>query len=148
MGKTTFMLQVARNVARQGRPVVYFCYEHDQLTMLVRLVALEAGIIGGIDAPSVNRIRSSFEASDGLGRGLAQRLADTYGGAEALDAVREYSDRLTVHRSSGTTTTLEEIRETVAKVTAEHGTSPFVCIDYLQKVPVPGVRQEAERVTT
>ena len=29
LGKTTFALQVARNVAREGRPVLYFSYEHD-----------------------------------------------------------------------------------------------------------------------
>ena len=148
MGKTTWVLQVARNVARQGRPVLYFCYEHDQMAMLVRLVALEAGLIGGVDAPGINRIRSSFEAADGLGRGLSQRLSDTYGGVEALDVVREYSDRLIVHRSSGTTTTMDEIRDAVAKVAAQHGTPPFVCIDYVQKIPVPGLQQEDERVTT
>ena len=71
MGKTTWVLQVARNVARQGRPVVYFCYEHDQTTMLIRLVALEAGLIAGMEAPSINRVRSIFETTDGLGRGLA-----------------------------------------------------------------------------
>ena len=142
MGKTTWVLQVARNVARQGRPVLYFCYEHDQTTMLVRLVALEAGLIGGIEAPSINRIRSTFEASDGLGRSLSQRLSDTSGGAEALEVVREYSDRLTVHRSSGSTTTLEVIKQTVEAVTEKHGTPPFVCIDYLQKIPMPGVAEE------
>ena len=103
MGKTTWMLQVARNIARQGRPVLYFCYEHDQTTMLIRLVALEAGLIGGVDAPGINRIRATFEAADGLGRSLSERLADTSGGAEALEIVKEYSDRLTIHRSSGST---------------------------------------------
>jgi replicative DNA helicase len=147
MGKTTWMLQVARNIARQGRPVVYFCYEHDQTTMLIRLVALEAGLIGGVDAPPINRIRSSFEASDGLGRNLTQRLSDTVGGAQALDVVREYSDRLHIHRSSGTTTTMEQIKSTIAAVQEQHGASPFVCVDYLQKVPVPGMAED-ERVTT
>jgi replicative DNA helicase len=147
MGKTTWVLQVARNIARQGRPVLYFCYEHDQTTMLIRLVALEAGMIGGVDAPTINRIRSSFEASDGLGRGLSTRLSDTRGGAEALEVVREYADRLTVHRSSGSTTTIDEIKTAVAKVAAEHGTAPFVCIDYLQKIPMPGMPHEDERVT-
>lgn len=142
MGKTTWMLQVARNVARQGRPVLYFCYEHDQTSMLIKLVALEAGLIGGIDAPGVNRIRASFEASDGLGRGLRERLMDTRGGAEALDVVREYSDRLTIHRSSGSTTTMAVIKETIAQVKERHGTSPFVCIDYLQKIPMPGLSEE------
>jgi replicative DNA helicase len=147
MGKTTFVLQVARNIARQGRPVVYFCYEHDQTTMLIRLVALEAGLIGGVEAPSVNRIRSTFEASDGLGRTLSERLADTAGGSEGLEIVREYSDRLAIHRSSGTTTSLEEIKKTIAAVTERHGTPPFVCIDYLQKIPVAGALDEEERTT-
>ena len=147
MGKTTWVLQVARNVARQGRPVLYFCYEHDQTTMLVRLVALEAGLIGGIDAPGINRVRTTFESADGLGRSLAQRLADTSGGSEALEVVKEYSDRLTIHRSSGTQTTLDEIKKTIAAVTEKHGRAPFVCIDYLQKIPMPGTNGEEERIT-
>jgi replicative DNA helicase len=147
MGKTTWVLQVARNVARQGRPVLYFCYEHDQTTMLVRLVALEAGLIGGLDAPGINRVRSTFEAADGLGRSLSHRLADTAGGSEALEVVREYSDRLTIHRSSGTQTTMDEIKKTIAAVTEKHGRPPFVCIDYLQKIPMPGASSEDERIT-
>ena len=147
MGKTTWVLQVARNIARQGRPVLYFCYEHDQTTMLIRLVALEAGLIGGIEAPSINRIRYTFEASDGLGRGLRERLADTAGGAEALDIVQEYSDRLSIHRSSGSTTTLDHIKEAIVQVKEKHGTAPFVCIDYLQKIPMPGLPNEDERIT-
>jgi replicative DNA helicase len=147
MGKTTWVLQVARNVARQGRPVLYFCYEHDQTTMLVRLVALEAGLIGGIDAPGINRVRTTFESADGLGRSLSQRLADTSGGSEALEVVKEYSDRLTIHRSSGTQTTLDEIKKTIAAVTEKHGRAPFVCIDYLQKIPMPGTNGEEERIT-
>lgn len=126
MGKTTWVLQVARNVARQGRPVLYFCYEHDQTTMLIRLVALEAGLIGGVEAPSVNRIRSTFEASDGLGRTLSERLADTAGGSEALEVVREYSDRLTIHLSSGTTTSLEEIKKEIREVIDHQVTPPFL----------------------
>lgn len=147
MGKTTWVLQVARNIARQGRPVLYFCYEHDQTTMLIRLVALEAGLLGGPDAPNLNRIRHTFEASDGLGRSLKERLADTHGGAEALDIVREYSDRLTIHRSSGSTTTLEVIKQAIEDVHRKHGAAPFVCIDYLQKIPMKGVAEE-ERITS
>jgi replicative DNA helicase len=137
LGKTTWALQVARNVARQGRPVVYFCYEHDQAALLVRLVALEAGLVGGIDAPSVSQIRSIFETTDGLGLSLVDRLAETAGGEEALEIVREYADRLSIHRSSGGRTTLAVIKQTVEAVAERHGTEPFVVIDYLQKVPLP-----------
>ncbi|QLQ11470.1 MAG: AAA family ATPase [Nocardioidaceae bacterium] len=148
LGKTTLMMQVARNVARSGRAVLVFSYEHDQQTSLIRLVAMEAGIIGGADAPSVQRIRHAFEATDGMGYGLAQRLADTAGGAEAIEIVREYADRLAVHRSTGSSTGLEIIAETIEKVRADTGMSPLVVVDYLQKVPTPGERlDEADRTT-
>ena len=147
LGKTTWMLQVARNVARAGRPVVYFCYEHDQETMLVRLVALEAGLIGGLDAPDMGRLRRIFESSDGLGASLSARLSATVGGAEAVEVLREYSDRLVIHRSSGTTTTLEVIKDCIERVHAETGQRPMVMLDYLQKIAMPGIPGEDERST-
>lgn len=150
LGKTTWALQVARNVARQGRPVAYFCYEHDQASMLVRLVALEAGLVGGVEAPTASELRTIFETSDGRGLALEDRLAWTVGGEEALATVREYADRLSVHRSSGIRTTIEVIKRTVAAVAEAQGTEPFVVIDYLQKVPVTDdpVATMAEEVRT
>lgn len=148
LGKTTLMMQVARNVARTGRAVLVFSYEHDQQTSLIRLVALEAGIVGGPDAPSIQRIRQSFEATDGMGHGLAERLSDTDGGSEAIEIVREYAERLVVHRSTGSSTGLEAITEAIDKVRAETGQSPLVVVDYLQKVPVPGEKlSEDDRIT-
>ena len=148
MGKTTWALQVARNVARQGRPVVYFCYEHDQAALLVRLVALEAGLIGGSEAPSVSQVRGIFETTDGLGLPLDERLAGTAGGEEALEVVREYADRLHIHRSSGGRTTIDVIERTIVETAEEHGAAPLVVVDYLQKVPVPGdTLREDERIT-
>ena len=146
-GKTTFVLQVARNIARAGRPVLYFCYEHDQETMLIRLLALEAGLVGGVEAPNIQRIRRTFEASDGLGRNLRQRLADTSGGSEAIEIVREYSDRLVVHRSSGSQTDIDEIKKAIVEMKEVTGVAPFVCIDYLQKIPFSGAPNEDERIT-
>ena len=146
-GKTTFVLQVARNIARAGRPVLYFCYEHDQETMLIRLLALEAGLIGGVEAPNIQRIRRTFEASDGLGRNLNERLNDTSGGAEAIEIVREYSDRLVIHRSSGSQTNLDQIKQAIVEMREVTGVSPFVCVDYLQKIPFPGTPNEDERIT-
>ena len=111
LGKTTWAMQVARNIARGGRAVLMFSYEHDQQTALIRLVALEAGLVGASEAPSVQRIRQSFEATDGMGAGLAERLSDTDGGAEAIEIVREYAERLVVHRSTGSSTGLLAINE-------------------------------------
>ena len=146
LGKTTWVLQVARNTARSGRPVVLFSFEHDTQTLLIRLVALEAGQLGGLAAPNVARIRSSFESSDGRTGSLAERLKDTEGGVEALDVVQEYADRLQLHRSTGTSTSLEVIAAAIDQVREHAGEVPLVIVDYLQKVHSPIADQE-ERIT-
>jgi replicative DNA helicase len=148
LGKTTWVLQVGRNIARSGRAVLMFSYEHDLQTLLVRLVALEAGLLGGPEAPSLNRVRQSFEAVDGLTGSLVERLGDTDGGAKAIEVVQEYADRLILHRSTGSATGVEQIRAAVAQVREETGQLPLVIVDYLQKVHVPGgIPAEDERVT-
>ena len=147
LGKTTWAMQVARNVARSGRSVVIFSYEHDLQTLLIRLVALEAGQLGGPDAPSLNRIRQSFECADGLTGSLSERLADTDGGAKALEVVQEYADRLVMQRSTGTKTDLNAIEDAIERVHQDTGQLPMVIVDYLQKVACPGVPDETERIT-
>ena len=148
LGKTTWSLQVARNIARSGRSVVFCSFEHDPQTMLVRLVALEAGESGGVEAPGVGRIRASFEATDGPGGSLAERLSDTVGGQDAITRVQQYSDRLMLHRSTGSSTTLEVIRQAVEEAKRVTTQLPLVVVDYLQKVRVPdGSSLEDERVT-
>jgi replicative DNA helicase len=147
LGKTTWALQVARNVARSGRSVVFFSFEHDPQTMLVRLVALEAGEVGGIRAPGIARVRESFEATDGPGGSLSERLADTVGGVEGVARVQEYSDRLLLHRSTGSSTGLDVIREAVEAAKKTTKQLPLVVVDYLQKVRIAGSPVEQERVT-
>jgi replicative DNA helicase len=148
LGKTTWALQVARNVARSGRTALFFSFEHDAQSMLIRLVALEAGLIAGLEAPGIARIRQSFEAADGRTGNIVDRLANTDGGAEAVETVREYAERLIVHRSTGSSTSLEVIRSAVEDVRKETGQLPLVVVDYLQKVRVPdGPIEEQDRVT-
>ena len=80
LGKTSWALQVGRNIAADGRPVVYFCFEHDPQYLLERLVALEAGEAGGLDAPDLRRIRTAFEGVD-AGSGTPGRPARRTGTA-------------------------------------------------------------------
>ena len=148
MGKTTWALQAARNIALTGRSVLYFSFEHDAQTVLIRLAALEAGLVAGNDAPNLSRIRSAFEASDGERGTVSERLRGTRGGAEAIAAVESYAEHLVVHRSTGSSTSLEVIRGAVDEVRAATGQLPLVFVDYLQKVKVPdGPADEQERST-
>lgn len=147
LGKTTFALQLTRNVVREGRPVLYFSYEHDPEDLIEKLVALEAG---ELDDTNQSRLTAIREAFDAVGGGtMEERLDAVVAGNEALTQVRKYADLLYVHRSTGTATDLAAIREAVEATHDLTGHSPMVVVDYLQKVLVPdGPAEEAERTTT
>jgi replicative DNA helicase len=107
LGKSTFALQVARNNAATGRPVIYFSYEHDAEDLTQKLIAMEAGELDDSDQVRVNSIRSIFD--------------DLW--------VSSF-----VHRSTGTRTDLAAIEAAITAVRELSGTTPLVIVDYLQKV--------------
>ena len=149
LGKTTWVLQLIRNVVAAGETALYFSYEHDAPLILERVLAVEAGVSHGVEALPLKRIREAMEAGDGRSGTMEDRLRETNGGVEAVRAVQQWGDRLFVHRSSGTTTSIEVIREAVDTVKALTGQSPLVVVDYLQKVAMPGGPEfEDERVTS
>jgi replicative DNA helicase len=148
LGKTTLALQMIRNVVAGGAAAVYFSFEHDAPLVLERVLAVEAGEVAGLEAAPLRRFREAMEASDGRTGTLADRLAATTGGTEAVRAVAAWGDRLMIHRSSGSLTTTEAIRATVEDAALATGQRPLVVVDYLQKVAVPGgAAFEDERVT-
>lgn len=147
LGKTTFAVQMTRNSARAGRSVLYFCYEHDQQSVLERLVALEVGESNDPQAANLERIRQAFEGIDhGIG-GLADRMVDVPGALPALERISQYAHRLHIHDSSGNTTTVDIIENALEQVWKDTGEMPLVVVDYLQKVKVPGIHDETERTT-
>jgi replicative DNA helicase len=149
LGKTTFVLQVLRCAAAAGRIAVYFSFEHDEQSILQRLIAIEAGEVAGVEGVGVSRIRQAVEALDGGSGDLADRLRHEPGGVIAVERVSEFSSRVLIHRSSGHRTTIETIGSVVQQVQASTGQTPLVVVDYLQKVRVPeGTFVEEERITT
>ena len=145
LGKTAFALQLARNVAAAGSPVMYVSFEHDASTMLERLIAIEAGDLLGEDGVPLRLVRKAMEAGGSFGS-LGERLAGTAGGAQAVAAVAGYGDRLFLHRALGSRTDLDEIR-VLARTVATGAEAPLLVVDYLQKVFVPGGGAEEERVS-
>jgi replicative DNA helicase len=132
LGKSTFALQVARNNAATGRPVLYFSYEHDAEDLTQKLIAMEAGELDESDQVRVTSIRSIFD--DLWVSSLEHRLESVPSGVEALARVSGYSEMLFVHRSTGTRTDLTAIRAAIEAVRELSGTTPLVIVDYLQKV--------------
>ena len=149
LGKTTFALQVTRNLIASGHTAVYFSFEHDNHTLLERLIAMEAAEIAGLTAIPLHAVRLAFEARHGSEQTLESRFEGTEGGAEAVRAVEAYSARLHMHRSKGSDTDVEAMRQVIETVFENTGQMPFVVVDYLQKVYVPGAAHlsEDERIT-
>ena len=57
LGKTTFALQVMRNLVATGHTAVYFSFDHDNTTLIERLIAMEAAEIAGLSGVSLKRVR-------------------------------------------------------------------------------------------
>lgn len=143
-GKTTFGMQVLRNAVASGGAGLLLSYEHEAHTLLERLVSLEAAEHHGLGAARVDQVRKAFEAggADSL-QGLLERLP---GGDAAFEQLVGYANRMHIHESSGVETTLAEIEQNALRVADEAGDMPVILVDYLQKVPMPGVSEE-ERIT-
>ena len=135
LGKTTWTIQVARNIARAGGRVLYFSFEHEQLMFLERMIAQAAFEAEGLEAPTTRRIRERFQRATtaGSGGGLAGLLAGLPGADVALQELAALGDRFLVHESSGRSTSVGVIRSTLDGL--PEGPAPVVIVDYLQKVP-------------
>ena len=142
LGKTTFALQVARQVLAAGNPVLYVSYEHDAVNLLERLLAAEAGERAGRDALPLKSVRALVEG-DGSAASLSDKLAETPGGAEALAAISVDLDRLHVLRG-GVRTAIPDIAAAAATVADRDVRHPLIVIDYVQKVAIDASVQEEE----
>lgn len=130
VGKTTFALQVARNVAAGGAPATYVCYEHDSQQILERLIVMEANLTDPHLAPTLADVRERLGQSGSAG--LHERLAGLPGIDAAIDQVAAFGERLRIVNARGDVTDLADIRV----ASAWHDRPGLVVVDYLQKVHV------------
>jgi replicative DNA helicase len=148
VGKTIAALQWARAMAERGIITVYVCFEHDDITLVTRLLSSELG--DGVTAAAAH-----FDVRHAE---LQARIRDVGAGAitlqQALDSdplldeahgrLATYSDRLVLVTGSGAHTSVNAIRD-ITRGFAGQPVALFV--DYVQKVPVfPVVAGENERI--
>lgn len=143
-GKTICALQWARNVAAAGRRVSFACFEHDEASLLMRLLVQELAEVPVVEGAD-DRIRGRAVARDLL-LGLvdlptARAVAPTI--QDALSSMSRFSDRLQLYRASPQVTTPLELDLLAAEHLEPGG---LLVVDYLQKIPVPAVSSTAEQV--
>jgi replicative DNA helicase len=147
LGKTAFVLQVARYAALVDQAALVLSYEHDATTLLERLITIEAGDTVGVEGAPLRRVRDALEGAGPARATLEQRLVTTTGGGDAVSSLRAYGSRLLLHRSTGTSTGITQIREVVQAAMQRSGQAPLLIVDYLQKVFVEGRRTDEERAS-
>ena len=144
VGKTLSALQWARNMAASNRPVVFACFEHDEHSLLGRLVSQEVALI----APELNstelvearkHVRSLM-----LGLSDLNQLVDEQPVIKAaLESLYESAPEFRLVRASSHWTTPEALTTLVEDELRPGG---VLFVDYLQKVPIPGANSLPERV--
>lgn len=140
VGKTAVLLQWARRLATDGHTPVVVCYEHDQVSLLQRLLMQIVGELAGPnDAGTINAAREAAldVAAGGPVPPEAARLLEP-----AIEQLRAIGDRLWLVRGSGVHTDLDALNGMLSEVT-----SPVLLLDYLQKVAMrPEPTDEHEKL--
>ena len=143
-GKTICALQWARNLSVTGRSVTFACFEHDEATLMYRLMVQEmAGLTAESD--STMRLQARTVIRDlmlGL-INLDQAVAASPLVQHTLERIESYSSHLQLLRASTQHTTPEAL-EIAAIPHLEPGS--VLVVDYLQKLPVPDAPNIEERV--
>jgi replicative DNA helicase len=153
VGKTNMVLQMARNLAYAGTATCLFvCFEHDENSLLQRLLSQESIDPASDEFQTGLRIRDIqsrvMDTRRRQGGGLLEALMSDPRGEAALKRMEVYADRLFLMKGSATRTTPEALYDLVAKHRAQAGGKMVLFVDYLQRVPVyPEPEEEADKVT-
>jgi replicative DNA helicase len=143
-GKTAMALQWARNIASDGHRVVFACYDHDEVTLLSRLLMLEIGdLTGGADASSL-QARAAVRAVARGEMSLVDATDESLLVRAAHSRVQAYGENLRLVSASREATGLAELTEVADGIDA----GGVLVIDYLQKIPANNASSEAIRVDT
>ena len=117
LGKTTFIHQMADQLAAAGKHVLFFSLEMSRLELATKSISRRTAIMDFDNAMTSLKIRRGYKSN------LLVQAA-----AEYCKAVE---DRMNVIEG-GFETTVQYIREYAKQYAAQHDTKPVIIVDYLQ----------------
>ena len=136
LGKTTLTLQIADNLAKQGRDVLFFSLEQSKYDLMTKSISRETFLYCHSHGLDSGNAKSNLAIMDG------RRWAD-FSDTEnevvqgAFRAYEEFAHHIFIHEGIGNIS-VEEIREKVKNHISLTGNKyPIVFIDYLQILKAP-----------
>ncbi len=144
VGKTSLMLQIARNIAASDQAVCLFvCYEHETDYLAQRLIAMESVSTGdgtpsdGLRLKDIEELVRRYSASHPGQAGFTAAVGNDLRGARALERIKTYGERLLLMKGSTATTVetlVERVREICQPGGPAYGKPVVLFVDYLQKI--------------
>lgn len=145
VGKTSLMLQIARNIASSGQAASLFvCYEHETEFLTQRLICMESVGMGdgtptdGLRLRDIADLVTRYTGRHRDSTGFTEAVSFDPRGARAIQRISRYAQNLHLVKGSSTSTTVDSIAHMVKQLRGPGGAAegrPLVLfVDYLQKV--------------
>lgn len=150
VGKTVFVLQVARNIAAatgdNKTAVCVVCFEHGEVYLYHRLLCMESVAEGNSAGLTMDDIRRAALRNEFGEPGLDALLETFHTAKDAWSRIVQYWERLYLSKGHPVKTTLNVLDTYLTRLRSQFSTV-VLFVDYLQKVPVflPGVELTPER---
>lgn len=119
VGKTTFVHQLADQIAEQGEHIIYFSLEQSRLEMVSKSLARETA------KNDLNGAITSFSIRQGIKSEQLKKALETYAGT---------SKRVNIVEGNFNTT-VDTMRSYVNRYIQQNDVKPTVIVDYLQIMP-------------
>ena len=131
LGKTTLTLQIADNLAKQGRDVLFFSLEQSKYDLMSKSISRETYAYCVRNNIDFQAAKSNLSIMDGR-RWSNFTNQEKMVVNDAWNIYRDYAEHIFIYESVGNTS-VDEIRDRIkAHISFTGNTHPIVCIDYLQ----------------
>ncbi len=131
LGKTTLSLQIADNLAKQGRDVLFFSLEQSKFELMSKSISRESFLFCRDKGTELNNAKSNLAVMDGR-RWLAFSKTEREVMKGAFRSYKDFAKHIFIHEGIGNIS-VSEIRDKIKNHIAITGnTRPIVFIDYLQ----------------
>ena len=130
VGKTTFILQLADQIAQAGHDVMFFSLEMSRDELIAKSISRLTVQIANAETGRRDFAMTARGILDGsrysnFSKGMKERFQ------QAVDKYSKFNDRIFIHEVEGKIG-IEEIRTAIEQHKDNMGTYPIVFIDYLQ----------------